>query len=69
MTITLYLEVNGRIKDQNECDYVMKDNIASRWHRMYPGKKVNVFYILESKINYEQDNERKESTDSRNQPR
>lgn len=61
MTITLYLEVNGIRKDKKECDYMIRHQIAEAWYRMYPGKRVNVFYKLESKINYEP--ERNEATD------
>lgn len=58
MTITLYLEVNGIRKDKKECDYMIRHQIAKQWHRMYPGKKVTVYYTLESKMNYEPKRER-----------
>lgn len=58
MTIILYLEVNGTYKDKKECDYMVRHQIAEAWYRMFPGKKVVVYYKLESKINYEPDSER-----------
>lgn len=54
MKVTLYLERSGVIIKQEECDYAIRHRIADAWYRLYTGKKVTVFYKLESSLNYEQ---------------
>lgn len=57
MTITLYLEIKGRVKRQEEIPYEMKDKTADTWRRMYAGKKVTIYYEVGSKLNYEPERE------------
>lgn len=61
MTITLYLEIKGGIEKKEEIPYAMKQTVADTWRRMYPGKKLLIYYKVESKLNYEP--ERNEATD------
>lgn len=51
MTLTLYIEVNGRIKKKEECAYEDKEKIADKLRGLYPGKEVVIFYKLKSKMN------------------
>lgn len=60
MTITLYLEVNGRYKTKLEVKYEFKELVSGMWHRMYAGKRVNVYYVLESKLNFQNQERPKE---------
>jgi len=53
MKVTLHLEIRGHIDRSEEVDYVRRQEIADGWYRMFPGKEVNVYYTLESKMNYE----------------
>jgi len=53
MTITLYLEYKGIIRIQATIPYALKEQIAERWRNMYAGKTVTIFYVVESKLNYE----------------
>lgn len=59
MKVTLYLERSGKVIRKEECDYAVKHQVAAAWHRMYPGKKVTVFYKLESKLNYQTHGEKR----------
>ena len=56
MTLTLYVEVAGRIKTKEECAYEDKEKIAEKLKGLYPGKEVIVFYKLKSKIGNEENN-------------
>lgn len=53
MTITLYLEHRGRIREKEVCRLDVMEKIAAAWYRMYAGKRVIVFYTLQSKIDME----------------
>jgi hypothetical protein len=52
MTVTLHLEINGKLRRKIECEYEKRFITAERLARIYPGKKVVVYYTLQSKINY-----------------
>lgn len=55
MTVTLHLEINGKIRRSIEnCRYEKRHDIADRLRKIYPGKKVTVFYTLKSKMNDEE---------------
>lgn len=51
MIVTLYLEINGKIRRTLEnCEYEKRHDIAERLRKIYPGKTVTVFYTLKSKM-------------------
>lgn len=52
MTVTLHLEINGKIRRSIEnCQYEKRYDIAERLRKIYAGKTVTVFYTLKSKMN------------------
>jgi len=54
MTVTLHLEINGKVRRTIEnCEYEKRHDIADRLKKIYPGKTVTVFYTLKSKMNVE----------------
>lgn len=51
MTVTLHIEINGKIRRSIEnCQYEKRYDIAERLRKIYPGKTVIVFYTLKSKM-------------------
>lgn len=58
MNIILHLEYKGDIKLKSVIPYAMRDMIADKWRLMYAGKKIIIFYDVESKLNYEHNKEK-----------
>ncbi len=57
MTLTLHIEINGKISRTLEnCEYEKRFDIAERLKKIYAGKTVTVFYTLKSKMNNEESN-------------